>query len=410
MRGSPGTLPSLKTWAVLAAAVTAAHALVLQVPADHLALKKLASAPHLASSAVPSVVTTAPELAPRPAPFDTRQLQPVVLAAVRPVTGQAARQQAEPAAAPKPPPAQAAPSRPRTAPTAMRTTVVAAAEPEALPAASLAPATRSEPPQEPAQEPMPEAAREVTHEATHEAAREPAAPASPGRTVKKPASGKAAGGPAVSPRLPASRRLLYDVVGEAKKFPYTAHAELLWQQDGSEYSTRLEIAALFLPSRVQTSQGQITPQGLAPRRFSDKLRTEVAAHFDRDKGKVIFSANTPQASLQPGAQDRLSVLLQLAGLLAGEPGRYPTGSSISMQTIGPRDADEWRFVVGAEENLALGDGSHPARKLSRAPQRDYDLHVDVWLALDMGYLPVQLRMTQSNGDFVQLQLKSAENM
>lgn len=237
-----------------------------------------------------------------------------------------------------------------------------------------------------------------------------AAVPTPRKGGKKPVTDKAGSGPAVSPLLPPSRRLRYDVVGEARKFPYTAHAELLWQHDGSTYNARLEIAAMFLPPRVQTSQGQITSLGLAPQRFSDKFRTEVAAHFDRDKGKVIFSANTPDANLLPGAQDRLSVLLQLAGLLAGEPGRYPTGSSISLQTVGPRDTDEWRFVVGAEENLTLGDGNHPARKLSRAPQRDYDLHVDVWLALDMGYLPVQLRMTQSNGDFVQLQLKSAENL
>jgi hypothetical protein len=215
---------------------------------------------------------------------------------------------------------------------------------------------------------------------------------------------------AAAVQLPASRRLLYEVNGEAKKFPYSAHAELLWQQDGSSYQARLEIAAVFLPSRIQTSAGQLTPQGLAPTRFSDKLRTEVAAHFERDKGKISFSANTPDISLQPGAQDRLSILLQLGGLLAAEPNRYQTGSSLSLQTVGPRDADDWRFVVGAEENLVLGDGPHPARKLSRAPQHDYDLRVDLWLGLDLAYLPVQLRMTQPNGDFVQLQLKSVENL
>jgi hypothetical protein len=209
-------------------------------------------------------------------------------------------------------------------------------------------------------------------------------------------------------RIPTSRRLLYDVQGEARKFPYSAHAELLWMLEGSQYNARLEIAALFLPSRIQTSTGHITPQGLAPLRFSDKLRTEVAAHFERDKGKVTFSANTPDVSLDAGAQDRLSVLMQLAALLAGHPSRYLTGSSISMQTVGPRDADEWRFVVGAEENLTLAGKSHPVRKLSRSPQRGYDVGVEVWLAMDMDYLPAQLRLTQANGDFVQLQLKSAE--
>ena len=207
-------------------------------------------------------------------------------------------------------------------------------------------------------------------------------------------------------RLPGSRHLLFDVSGEAKRFPYTASADLLWTQDGSSYNARLAITAFLLGSRIQTSAGQVTAEGLAPQRFSDKVKTEVAAHFERDKGIVSFSANTPDVPLQPGAQDRLSVLLQLGSLLAGSPQRYPAGSSISIQTIGPKDADDWRFTVGEEQTLALPEGDHKARKLSRVPQREHDVQVDVWLAPDLAYLPVQLRLTQDNGDFVQLQLKS----
>ncbi len=209
-------------------------------------------------------------------------------------------------------------------------------------------------------------------------------------------------------RVPASRRLHYDVNGQAKGFPYRARAELLWQHEGTGYNARLEIAVMLMGSRVQTSAGQITADGLAPQRFSDKLRSEVAAHFERDKGKISFSANTPDVPLSPGAQDRLSVLLQLGSLLAGDPQRYTPGRVIAMQTVGPRDADEWHFVVGPEERLTLTDGTHMARKLSREPQRDFDLRVEVWLAEDLGYLPVQLKMTQANGDMVQLQLKSSE--
>jgi len=207
-------------------------------------------------------------------------------------------------------------------------------------------------------------------------------------------------------RVPGSRHLLFDVSGEAKRFPYTASADLLWTQDGSSYNARLVITAFLLGSRIQTSAGQVTAEGLAPQRFSDKVKTEVAAHFERDKGIVSFSANTPDAPLQPGAQDRLSVLLQLGSLLAGSPHRYPPGSSISIQTVGPKNADDWRFTVGEEHTLALPEGEHKARILSRVPQRDHDVQVDVWLSADLAYLPVQLRLTQDNGDFVQLQLKS----
>ena len=88
---------------------------------------------------------------------------------------------------------------------------------------------------------------------------------------------------------------------------------------------------------LQTSSGRITGDGLAPTRFLDKSRSERAAHFEPDKGKITFSANTPDAPWQPGAQDRVSVFVQLASLLAGDPAKYPPGSSISLYTAGPTE-------------------------------------------------------------------------
>jgi hypothetical protein len=154
-------------------------------------------------------------------------------------------------------------------------------------------------------------------------------------------------------KVPASVRLKYQVL--SNKFPYRLNAELRWQPTGEQYAARLEISA-FGQARVQTSRGQITPQGLAPLRFSDKFRSEVAAHFDRAQGKVTFSANTPDVALSAGAQDRLSVLVQLAAMLASAPQSYPQASTITFQTIGPRAADLWRFTVGAPETLALPGG------------------------------------------------------
>jgi hypothetical protein len=100
------------------------------------------------------------------------------------------------------------------------------------------------------------------------------------------------------------------------------------------------------------STGVVGTEGLAPIRFSDKSRSEVAAHFDPDKGQVSFSANTPAVPWIKGAQDRVSVFIQLGGMLAGNPAVFPVGSTISMYTVGPRDADTWTFLVEAEEKLA----------------------------------------------------------
>ena len=207
--------------------------------------------------------------------------------------------------------------------------------------------------------------------------------------------------------VPASARLEYDVVGEVKGFPYSADSELLWKRDGEQYSAKLEIKVFLMGSRSQASTGRVVVGGLEPTRFLDKARSEQAAHFERDKGIIVFSANAPSATLLAGAQDRLSVVLQLGALLAGAPTRYPPGTSIALQVVGPRDAEDWQFTVGATEVLQLPGGSVTGVKLSRHPRSAYDQKLDIWLAPAMGYLPVRLRMSQDNGDYVDQKWRSS---
>ncbi len=206
-------------------------------------------------------------------------------------------------------------------------------------------------------------------------------------------------------KLPASVHFKYRV--EGNKFPYNFNAELWWQQNGSTYDARLALTA-FGFGRTQTSQGQITAEGLAPLRFSDKVRSEVAAHFDREKGKVTFSANTPDVPLQAGAQDRLSVLVQLAAMIAADPAHFPQGSTMAIQTIGPRAADTWVFTMGNQETLSLPGGQQATLKLVRNPREEFDQKVELWLAPALGYLPARIRITESNGDFVDQKWLSTE--
>ena len=197
--------------------------------------------------------------------------------------------------------------------------------------------------------------------------------------------------------LSPSTRLIYTL--KTNKFPFPIHGELLWRNEGESYTARLHYGAFGL-SREQTSRGLIGASGLAPERFADKYRSELATHFNYAQGKITFSANTPDAPMLPGAQDRLSVLLQLGALLASEPARYQPGSTVSLQTAGPRDADTWLFTVVSIASLDLPSGSILAVKLERNPRRQYDQKVEVWLAPSLGYLPARIRITEANGDNV----------
>jgi hypothetical protein len=207
--------------------------------------------------------------------------------------------------------------------------------------------------------------------------------------------------------LPGSVKLNYQV--QSNKFPYSLKSELIWRLEDLTYQASLSFRA-FGQSRRQTSRGQIGTTGLLPERFSDKYRSEVAAHFNWTQGRVTFSANTPDASLQQGAQDRLSVLIQLAALAAGAPKQFSPGATVSIQTVGPREASPWLFTIGDLETLNLTGGTLQGLKLTKKSYEAYGQQVDIWLAPSLSYLPARIRITESNGDYMDQQWESSETV
>ena len=208
--------------------------------------------------------------------------------------------------------------------------------------------------------------------------------------------------------LPGSAELKYKATGLSRGLTYHANTELAWYHDGTSYNVRMTLSAFLVGSFVWSSAGQVNAQGLAPTRFAEKKRTEVAAHFESDKGQIIFSANTPSAPWIKGAQDRATVFIQLAGMLAGDPAAFPPGSSVSLYTVGPRSADVWTFIVEPVEVVNLPAGDMPALKLVRKPRDEYDNKVELWLAPSLGYLPVRSKVTQADGAFVDQQLSDVK--
>jgi len=219
--------------------------------------------------------------------------------------------------------------------------------------------------------------------------------------AKRPARATVALPPATPPP---NTRLLYDVTGNVKGIGYKAQGTLDWSVADGRYEARMEMRVLLLGSRSQTSTGRIGPNGLMPERFADKSRSEKAAHFDAAQQRIRFSSNAPEAPLQPGAQDRLSLFLQLASLLQARPQAYNTGQTVDMQVAGTGDAPVWRFDVGEESTISLPAGEFKVRHLVRQPRKEFDSTVEMWLAPSLHHLPVRLRVKQSNGDVADQQL------
>lgn len=241
----------------------------------------------------------------------------------------------------------------------------------------------------------PPAAEAVAALAPASAASAPVTPVAPAGPVQTPVTAMA---------LPGSVQLEYKMTSNARGLSWHATAELSWQNRGDSYEARVEASAFGLGSRSAGSAGKINAEGLAPTRYFEKSRNEVATHFEPDKGLIIFSNNKPTAPWVKGTQDRTSVFFQLAGMLAANPSGFPVDSSISIYTAGPSEADTWTFRVETEEKLRLPLGEIATLKLTRQPRREFDTKVEIWFAPSLGYLPVRNRITQHNGEFLDQQL------
>ena len=234
----------------------------------------------------------------------------------------------------------------------------------------------------------------------------PPAVAAPSR--KSPSASRVAA-PASSPIAPPAVALAgsatwhYTATALHRGALLTGHAELDWRRDERTYEAALRIAMPPLPPREQRSAGELDAQGLAPRRFSERSRTEEAAHFDRDAGRIVFSGQHPAAPLRAGAQDRLSVLLQLGALLAARAQGWPEGTELMLQTATAREAADWRFVVEAPQAIESPNGSTAALKLTRAPRHEWDSRLELWFVPGAAYGPARLRLTAANGDWLDLQ-------
>lgn len=203
-------------------------------------------------------------------------------------------------------------------------------------------------------------------------------------------------------------RLLYDVTAQVRGGNYHANAELRFEHDTKKYEAHFEIRALSLVLRSQTSSGRLGPEGLIPVRFVDTTRSERVATFDWDHHRIRFSGDLADQPLEPLAQDRLSVILQLSAMFAGDAATFTPDGNFAIQTVGTTHADTWNFTVKGEETVRFAGAQVRALKLERIAREKGDQSVEIWLAPLLGHLPVRLKIAQIGGDYLDLRLSAVE--
>jgi hypothetical protein len=177
----------------------------------------------------------------------------------------------------------------------------------------------------------------------------------------------------------------------------SGQAELSLKRPGAGYELELKGNVLGMEVLGMTSRGSVAAQGFMPERFVDRRRGKdrLAANFDHAAGRITYSGPPVTQPLLPGAQDRLSWMVQLAAIIDAAPERYPVGSRVALSVSGARgDVDTWSFIVQGRQRLTLPGGAvTDAVRLTREPRRPYDTQVETWLDPAQHHLPVRARLT-----------------
>lgn len=266
-----------------------------------------------------------------------------------------------------------------------------AAAPSAPPGAEASAASAPGPALAAAPAPAPEAAPE--------AAPEPAIAVTPPASAASStflATGEAPP-PTYRTLLPPSTNLYYEV----RRGFLRGTGAIRWQRVDNEYGIHLDARIAALTLLAQTSQGVVDATGLAPTRFLDQRirRAAQAANFNRDAGTITYSGPGAVWPLLPGTQDRLSWMIQLAGIVAAEPERASEGGRIAMVIVGARGEASVRTLrFAGSEAASTTSGSVPALKFVVDARSAYDSSYEIWLDPAHDYLPVHATQRNSAGE------------
>ena len=204
--------------------------------------------------------------------------------------------------------------------------------------------------------------------------------------------------------LPPSADLTLDVARtDAAGANWSGLMTLAWKQGAGAYSVKMEASISMLVTRVTlatlSSEGAIDDLGgIAPRLSTEKRRgrSQTATHFDAQEQRITFSASERSYPLFPGAQDKATVPLQLAGIARADSGQMAAG--VDMLVGEDKDAAIFSFIVVGQEQIDTGMGRMATWHLSRPPRAGaYNSRLDIWLAPAHNWYPVRIRNTEANG-------------
>lgn len=223
---------------------------------------------------------------------------------------------------------------------------------------------------------------------------------------------------------PAGGELLYGAVWPfSTRMRYTLNgwyrgdvqgdAQVEWLRVGTRYQVHLDVSIgpSFAPlvRRRMSSEGHITPNGLAPQRYEQETRQP----FGSNRAGISFEPELLRLAngrLEPrplDVQDTASQFVQLIYLLTARPELRQPGASVEFALALPHRLDRWTYDIGPPEPVVTPAGTllaihvHPRRRVAPGA-----LTAQMWLAPELQMMPVRIRIEQDEDTWADLRLKA----
>ena len=218
---------------------------------------------------------------------------------------------------------------------------------------------------------------------------------------------------------PASTRVSYLLTGYFRG-DVNGTAQVEWIRSGSRYQVHLDLVVgpslAPLITRRMSSDGEITAEGLSPRRYEQDtkvvLRSRNVVSIGFEPGSVVL-ANGERRDTVPGVQDTASQFVQLMYVFSTRPELLRIGNTVDIPLALPHKVAVWTYDVVAEEVLDAPFGPLPTIHLkprrAEAPKVG-ELSAEIWFAPQLRYFPVRIRIRQDAETFIDLMISKRPEM
>ena len=202
---------------------------------------------------------------------------------------------------------------------------------------------------------------------------------------------------------PADTRLNYRLGGMFRSGELHGNARVQWLRQGDRYESRIDIDVTLLASLVLTSQGDVTPQGLAPRGYEEVRR--AGARNVRIEPDAVLLNDGRRVPRPERVQDTASQFVELSHRFSTAEDKLAVGGSVSLWMARPGGVDLWTYDIVDRESLQLPqlgtvEAFHLKPRQLLNPRGN--ITAEIWFAPSLQFLPVRIKVTLGEATYVDL--------